>query len=122
MVARDREVDDLGLLHRHDNLGYQPVQIVDLLLRRLFALRSHVLLGLLRRLYADRISPLLPKNAFLAVLEVEEFGAASVEAGRSCTVTTLGQDQLESTLVLGGAERAGDERNRSWPLRALECP
>jgi hypothetical protein len=56
------------------------------------------------------------------VLEVDDVGAVTLKAGRSCTATALGQDQAEVTLVLGGAERAGDERNRSWSLRALECP
>ena len=56
------------------------------------------------------------------MLEVDDVGAASLKAGRPCAIAALGQEQLVIALVLGGAERAGDERNRSWSLRALERP
>ena len=113
MTAIDGEPDHLGLLHRHNDLLDQPIHVGDGLFGLFF-------LGFLDHHHRRR--GLLPQNAVLTVLEVDEGGAASCEVRRLGTITGLGQDQLELTIVGGGAERAGDERNSSWPLRALECP
>ena len=96
--------------------------VKDFLLGRLAlgcGLYLRLLLGLLLH---HRLKRLLPQNTVIAVLQVDDVGAASLKAGRPSTIATLGQDQLETALILGGAERAGDERNRSWSLRALERP
>ena len=58
---------------------------------------------------------------------VEQFPTSCCESDKvyvRCPgpLAALGQEQLVKPLVGGGAERAGDERNRSWSLRALERP
>ncbi len=56
----------------------------------------------------------------VAVLQVEAIGAVTLKAGRSCTLATLGQEQLVKTLVSRGAEKVDDGHIRSRPLLALE--
>ena len=58
----------------------------------------------------------------VAVLQVQQIGAVTLKVRGPGPLASLGQEQLVVAFLLGGAERAGDERNRSWSLRALERP
>ena len=106
----------------------QSIEVLDLLGCGLAASLGNLFLGLLGLLGLGflrnhhRLGPLFPEDAVLAVLEVQQAGAVAFKVRCLGPLAALGQDQSEATLVGGGAERAGDKRNRSWSLRALERP
>ena len=110
MPTVNGEAYDLGSVHRSGHFLDQSVKIGEFLhgvfrlLIGLALLGFRLLLGLLRWLHTDGSSPLLPKNAFLAVSEVQEFGAASVDCSCLSTLSTLGQEKVELAVVLGAAQ------------------
>ena len=103
----------------------QSIEVLDLLGCSLAAALGNLFLGFLGLGFLDHddgLGPLFPEDAVAAVLEVQQTGAVAFKMSGLGPLAALGQDQSEATLVGGGAERAGDKRNRSWSLRALECP